>query len=416
MSATIIKASEAQALRVNVKRLEQLDTFLQSITGEGGHPSIVIRALRYGTEIFSGAYGVKAPGASPADAGPALTLDTIIPMASVTKTVTATLLAILQEDGVIDFCDRVNRYYPEFTGGNKDAIEIWQLLCHSSGMNDDVMDRYIDDYLKKQLGHSPDDSFSYDEYMQALLDVREALGLPKAAPDEEPQAIQEAETLLKLRAPLAAEVHTVLSYCSTGYELMAWLIERLTGESIDSFAQRRLFEPLSMTDSHYSLPEEKWPRVLKRDPAYFNGDWLNSDAVLLNTRGGNGLKSTVHDLTNLCQMYLNEGSFNGQQVLSPATIRVMTTNHNVGLPDNPWFGRMLGADWGLGWVIKGTKKDDLGLLRSERTFDHGGAGGARVFADPDAGLAVALYAVDTRYDIFNPNHSRIANIIYSALR
>jgi serine-type D-Ala-D-Ala carboxypeptidase len=410
MAGTIIKASEAEALGVNVKRLEHLDRFMQQITGAGGHPSSVISVLRRGTEIFSGAYGVKAPG------GPPLTPDTIIPVASVTKTVTATLLAILQEDGAIDFCDRLSRYYPAFTGGSKDAVEIWQLLCHSSGMSDDLMSRHKEDFLKERLGVDSLDSCSREQCNQALLDAREALGLPKAEPGKEAQAIQEVNVLLRLKAPLATEPHTALDYCSTGYELLARLAERLAGEDIESLAQHRLFGPLGMVDSHFILPREKWPRVLKRDPSCFEGEYFNSEGILTSVGGGGGLKTTMRDLTRLGQMYLNGGTLDGQQVLSPATVRVMTKNHNVGLPDNPWFGRMLGADWGLGWVIKGTKKDDLGLLRSENTFDHGGAGGARIFIDPDAALVVAMYMVDTNYDVFNPNHSRIANIIFSALK
>jgi CubicO group peptidase (beta-lactamase class C family) len=334
--AKIIPAEESTSLNVNPKRLERLDTFLQEVTDKGVHTSSVVRVLRHGVEIFSGAYGVAAPG------GPPLTTDAIFPVASVTKIVTATLMAILQEDGVIDFCDRLNKYYPEFKGEKKDAVELWQLLCHSSGMSDEEMGKYIAAFAKEQLGIEL--TGNWDDYNAAVMKAREALGLPKA---EGPAAAEEAELLLKLRAPLASDPHTAFNYCSTAYILMGKLIERLTGEDLESFAKRRLFDPLGMTDTHFVLPKEKWSRVVKRDPSFFWSDWLNGDWVLTDTNGAGSLKTTMRDLTQLGQLYLQEGTLGDQQILSPATVRLMTSNQNAALPPSFWFGRILGSAWGL---------------------------------------------------------------------
>jgi CubicO group peptidase (beta-lactamase class C family) len=411
MPATIISGSDAEAVRVSVKRLELLDKFMQQVTDDGTHPASAIRVLRYGTEIFSGAYGVSAPG------GPPLTADGIFELQSVTKSVTVTLLALLQEDGALDFCDRLSRYFPEFTGGKKDQIEIWQLLSHSSGMSDEAMSRYVDSVVCAQLGRGPDDKYSHEEYIQAILRAREALGLPKAEPGaSREQTVQGTAQVLRLRAPLGSDPRTVFDYCSTGYRLLYSLIERLTGESPDSYAKRRLFEPLGMADTYFILPRDKWPRVVKRPDDCYNAKWLNSESTLSSASGAGGLKSTMYDMTLFGQMYLQEGTLGSRQLLSPATIRVLTANHNIGLPDCFYFGKRLGAAWGLGWHVRYGKKDDLGLLRSDRTFDHGGAGGARLFVDPDSGLVFSLYMVDREDAAPYSNHSRVANIIYSALR
>jgi CubicO group peptidase (beta-lactamase class C family) len=403
--ASIISEPEAKTLGINVKRLERLDAFLKEVTTNGTHPAGVIRVLRYGKEIFNGAYGVAAPGGAPT------AMDTIFPVASVTKVVTATLMAILQEDGVIDFCDRLNKYYPEFKGEKKDAVELWQLLCHSSGMSDEEMEKFVAEYVGKELGIKL--TGTWDDYYAAVIKARVSLGLPEADGEA---AFEEAETILKLRAPLKSDPHTAFDYCSFAYSLMGKLIERLTGEDIDSFAKRRLFDPLGMTDTHFNLPKEKWPRVVKRDPSLCFAGWLNSDAVLTATNGAGSLKTTMYDLTRLGQLYLDEGAFDGEQILSPATARLMATNYNAKLPDSFWFGRILGSAWGLGWHVRCGKRDDLGLLRSDRTFDHGGAGGARLVVDPDAGLVFALYLVDREPLDAYPNHGRVANIIYSAIK
>jgi CubicO group peptidase (beta-lactamase class C family) len=399
-------STAAGTLHMNMKRLERLDQFIKKVTEDGTHPSSVVRVLHHGSEVYSGAYGVAAPEGAP------LAMDAIFPVASVTKPVVATLLAILQEEGVIDFCDRLNRYYPAFKGGLKDSVELWQLLCHSSGMSDEAMQKYVPEFIKDNLGIELPENCSYEEYGEAVLKTRGLLGLPEA---EGPAAVGEAETLIKLKAPLGSEPHTAFNYCSMGYVLLGKLIEKLTGEDIDSYAARRLFKPLGMEDTHFNLPKEKWHRVVKRNPSFCFADWLNSEFILTDTNGAGGLKSTVPDLTKLGQMYLQEGAYGSAQILAPLTVRLLTSNHNSRLPDSFWFGRILGSAWGLGWHVRCGKKDDLGLLRSDRTYDHGGAGGARLVIDPDHGLVFGLYMVDQEpFDAY-PNHSRVANIIYSAL-
>ena len=407
VESTLAPVAVANKVNINLKRLERLHEFMREVTETGVHPSCVIRVLRHGEEIFSGAYGVATTDGTP------LPMDVIIPVASVTKVVTATLLAILQEDGVIDFCDKLSRYYPDFKGCGKDAVEIWQLMCHSSGLSDEAMGKYVGEYLKDELGITLQENSPWDEYRAAVLRAREKLGLPESDTDD---AFAETEMRLKLLAPLKSDPHTAFDYCSTAYVLLGMLIERLTGEDIDSFAARRLFDPLRMKDTHFNLPQDKWPRVLKRDPSYCFADWLNSDAVLSNTNGAGSLKSTMFDLTRLGQMYLQEGTLDGAEILSPASVRLLSSNQNARLPDSFWFGRILGSAWGLGWHVRCGKRDDLGLLRSDRTYDHGGAGGARLVIDPDAGLVFSLYMVDKElYDSYM-NHGRVANLIYASLK
>ena len=171
--ATIISAESGRAVKVNTKRLEQLDTFMQELTDKGVHTASAVRVLRHGEEIFSGAYGALTPD------GPPMTMDAIIPMSSVTKVVTATLLGMLQEEGVIDFCDKLSRYYPEFKGGTKDAVEIWQLLCHSSGMSDEGMGKFVGEHLKDELGITLDENSPWDDYRAAVLKARGKAGAPR---------------------------------------------------------------------------------------------------------------------------------------------------------------------------------------------------------------------------------------------
>lgn len=394
-----------QTLRVNAGRLEVLDAYLKELTENGTHDFCAIRVLRHGEEIFNGAYGTGAPN------GPPLSLDTIYALASVTKPIVATLLAMLQEDGLIDFWDKLTRYYPTFTGEKKDEVELWQVMSHSSGMSDNAMQEYVVRYARDS-GIIVPENCTYDDYYAAILKIRAHMGLPKT--DNEWRDCEETETALKLKAPLVSAPHAAFSYCNTGYSLLGKLIERLTGEDIEAYTTRRLFKPLGMADSHFILPKDKWPRVVKRDPALHGADWLNSEFILTSTDGAGGLKSTMHDLTLFGQMYLHGGTLGTARILSPSSVRLLTTDHNANLPSSYWGGRCLSSSWGLGWNVCYGKKDDMGLLRSDRAFDHAGAGGARLLIDPDNSLVVAMYLVE-RGEMSYDNQSRVANIIYSAL-
>ena len=142
---------------------------------------------------------------------------------------------------------------------------------------------------------------------------------------------------------------------------------------------------------------------------------MNSDDILTNTSASGGLKSTMADLTRFGQMFLQGGTLGGARILSPASVRLMTTDNNSELPDSFWRGRYLGSNWGFGWDVKNGKKDDLGLLRGERSYNHCGFGGARLHVDPDAALVVAFNIVEHDEGEACLNHSNSMNILYSAL-
>lgn len=404
----ITKEAELRAdkLCINLDMLRFLDGFFREKIESGKHDFISFRVLRSGVLIFNGNYGVRSPG------GPPLSEDDIFPVASVTKPVVATLCAILQEEGEIDFWDKVQRWFPDFEGEHKDEVQLWQLLCHVSGMDDSLYD-FRNKYIENELGIKMPDYDAPDEaYISTAMQVRDKLNMPKL--EASITTADETFFSVMLKAPLATKPSTEFSYCGMGYEMMKMIIERVTGESLDAYARRRLFEPLGMVDSHWILPESKWSRFVKRGPSYRGADWLNDDSCFTNTSPTGGLKTTMPDLAAFGQMYLQNGTFSGKRIISPASVRLMTTDHNHGLPDSFWMGRWLGANWGLGWNVRNGKKDDLGFLRSNNSYDHGGFGGARLMVDPDHELVVATY-MDEHDDIPYPNHSRAFNILYAAL-
>jgi CubicO group peptidase (beta-lactamase class C family) len=279
-------------------------------------------------------------------------------------------------------------------------------------MDEGAMGAYIETFLKDDLGLSIPPDADFDTRLDLMMQARDRMGLPQAARDW--AAADEVYDIMKLRAPLLSKPETQYSYCGTHYSLLLKVLEIVCGENADSFARRRLFEPLGMMDSHFVLPKEKWPRMIKRGDAWGRAQWLNSDDNCIRYGGNSGLKTTMRDLTRFGQMYLQNGTLDGARVLSPASVREFTVNYNGTIPDSYWKGQRLSSNWSLGWNLREGKKDDLGALRSERAFDHPGAGGARLLVDPGYDLVTAFYLVDPPDGDFII-HGKVANIIYSAM-
>jgi len=408
MAITKVAEKQAENLCIAISRLKVLDEFLKKAIEDNTHPAAAVTVLRRGVEIFHGAYGVGSLD------GSALCDDAIYPIMSITKPVVATLIAMLQEDGLIDiWYDNLQLYFPDFIGEMKKEVLPWHLMCHVSGMDDEVMREYSKSIVKSVFNlDAPSNDAPEKDWLDYGMKVREKMGLPKAPRGW--NSLHEAMNLIGRGAPLKNKPGTQFAYCNTGYQMLAEIVEKISGESLDAFSRRKLFEPLGMMDTHFILPKEKWPRTIKRGKEWAGYKYMNSSKCHTSTSASGGLKATMRDLTRFGQMYLQNGTLDGIRILSPASIREFTANHNAHVPDAFWDGKMFSANWGLGWNIRDGKKDDLGLLRSDRAYDHAGYAGARLLVDPEYDLVVAFYLVDSE-DKHYPLHSRIANIIYSSL-
>ena len=133
---------------------------------------------------------------------------------------------------------------------------------------------------------------------------------------------------------------------------------------------------------------------------------------MTSTSGGGGLKSTVIDMAKFGQMYLDGGVANGGRVLSKASIRVLTANHNAGLPWASHNGGVFDPAWGLGWNV-GCKKDDAGMLRSASSYEHGGYGCVKLLCDPEAEVVAAFFMVSIEDNY--PYSAQFNNLVIGAI-
>jgi CubicO group peptidase (beta-lactamase class C family) len=333
---------------VRADRLDFVDDVARRWVESGETTGLVVGIARRGVTIFHRSYGVLTPDEN----SPAMPLDALFPVASISKPITATAVMCLVEGGLVGLHRAVQGYVPEFAGPDREQITVEQLLTHTSGLRDE----HIEQFDVPRSGISA---------VTAYLDA--------------------AYTM-----PVRSEPGSVMTYCDTGYELLGEIVRRVAGQPLETFAHQRIFAPLGLVDSFYVVPEEARHRIARRYPpgGDTNGSPYCSEyetrAFETTPWASSGMFSTARDLLIFGQMFLQKGSYGGARILGPASVSAMTRNQIPGLPlqfdDEIWPE----ASWGYGWHIHGNTRGRRGpLLYSPRTFEHVGMGGSFLWVDPE---------------------------------
>lgn len=200
--------------------------------------------------------------------------------------------------------------------------------------------------------------------------------------------------------------------------------------SLDAFFHKRIFAPLGMDDTFFSVPEDKLDRLMacysrhpvtgvitQADPAGKGSVYARKPNVL---SGGGGLASTIGDYFKFCLMLANGGELNGVRLLSPKTLEFMTLNH---LPDNKTLkdmgdktfseSRMDGSGFGLGWavttdVVATTQPGSVG------TFSWGGMASTFFWIDPVEDL-ITIQMTQLMPSGAYPIRPQLQQLVYAAI-
>jgi CubicO group peptidase (beta-lactamase class C family) len=317
-------------------------------------PGAAILVGRSGKTVAPRVFGRQGPEP---DAEP-IRKDAIFYMASITKpTAIYTSAMILVERGKLNLSDRVTRYIPEFAVQGKDETLVAHLFTHTSGLPDELPNN-----VELRREQAPLKKF-----------------------------IEES-----IAAKPAFKAGTGWSYSSSGTMVVAEIVQRLSGMSIQQFVRREIVGPLGLKST--GLGSEGFARerlVRATVPDYqaakgFPGSWNSEYWQKLGSPAG-GLFSTVEDMAVVCAMMLNGGKWGDVRLLSPATVQMMTTNRLDDFPDLPEPIRRT-QPWGLGWRLNhpGTA-DSWGDLLGRHVFGHTGSSGNMVWMDPKTqGFAIFL--------------------------
>ena len=365
---------------LSAERLQRIDTMISGWVQRGRSNGAVALIARNGKIVFHKAYGFNDE-----EKKDPIEKDDIYRIASQTKAITSVAVMMLYEEGKFLLDDPVSRYIPEFahpqvldkfntadssytTTPAKGEITIRQLLTHTSGLG------------YAQIGSKEANA------IYAKAGVTAGLGVSK-----EHVLATDMKKLAKL--PLLFQPGERWNY-SLSTDLLGYLVEVLSGKTLDEFFRTRIFEPLGMKDTYFNVPAAKQNRVvnifvetngkLAKAPSAVPGfllDYPKAGSTYFS--GGAGLSSTALDYAIFLQMLLNGGEYNGKRLLSRNTVRLMTMNQigdiNFGV-----------NKFGLGFGIT-TEKGSAVLPTAAGVFEWGGYFSTTYWADPKEKLVGILY-------------------------
>jgi len=387
----IFRQGKPEEVGMSLKRMQRVESLTKGWVNDGTTPAFVTLVARKGVIIYHAAFGslTSRPNSPP------VRPDTIFPLCSLTKPITATAVMILVEDGLLGLNVPVRYYIPEFV--DKDMVFVHHLLTHTSGLRDED----LDEHAKKRAG---------------------AVTPPAPGVGAHPR-IQE-NLFLRYDAPLWKKPGTEMSYCNFGYELLGEIIRRVSRSSLADFARERIFRPLGMKDTFYIVPDEARSRIVDF------GREIDSREFQDTPWGNGGVFSTVMDMAIFGQMFLNGGAYGDVRILNKATVAQMTRNQIPGISarfgmEPPFEGEEFfpEASWSYGWDMIADKKAwNSGSLCSPRTFQHEGWGGICLWVDPEYEIVGCFFFVDrfsmdshSSTDLYKGPNARYQNAVMAAV-
>jgi len=333
----------------------------------GRHHGAQMYVSRNGRPIVEFACGEAKPGLP-------MTPDTLTAWFSSSKPLTAMAIALLVDRGQVRLDDLVHRYLPEF-GAGKEACTLRNVLTHQGGFTN-------------AISHA--DQRSWDETIAEIC----------AYPAEYPPG-------------------TRAGYHSTsGWYILAEVLRRVDGRTIDRFLAEEFFDPLGMRDSHLGIPASQQSGIAPRmaqvhlgqtDREHFASqqfiDQFNGTAEIARVNPSGGGRGPARDLGRFYELLLAEGRWEERQLIDPRTVLLFTACHRWDLPDKTLAGAPL--PWGLGFCLYGNA--DVHPSVSRRVFGHSGMVSCVAFADPESGLVCVVITTGLLDPLTNARRLRDAN-------
>lgn len=389
---------------INYERLRQIDTLLKNYEDKSWLIGTVVIIVKDNHVVY-----YKGSGYSNLANKKPMQADAIFRIMSQTKAITSLGIMQLFEKGLIGLDQNISDFIPEFknpkviksfnavdssytTISAKREITFRHLLTHTAGIDyadigsDTMRAIYAKATIPSGLGY----------FNENLFAKMKALG-----------------TLPLLHNPGERFTYGLNS------DLLGCLIEIISGESLETYCNKNIFEPLGMKDTYFNVPaakgdrlptvyaEDKNHKIIEWSPTFKNIDPNYPLIPKTYFSGGAGLSSTAFDYSIFLQMLLNGGRYNDKQILGRRTVDLMLSPQ---LADN-----IFGDDnFCLGFALTSKKSANLKML-NEGSFAWGGYYGTTYWADPKERLICLIMTQQ------NPNshydyEDKITNIIYGSLK
>ena len=390
-----------ESVGMSSQRLANIETFFKSESLRNRVPGAVVAISRQGKLVYFKAFGFadKAKGLP-------MSTDTIFQLASMTKPMAAVGALTLTEQGRLPLQGKLADYFPAFasmqvgvpTPDGKFALEpqkrpifIHHLFRHTSGLT---------------YGGRPDGG-------SAIA----ALWPSGGAASQMGKASDMVDKLTTL--PLVYQPGTVFEY-SLSFDVLGAVVEKITSKTLGGHLADSVWQPLKMNDTFFSVPADKRAHIAQPLPINPIDGKPQSIAAIARPAtfdcGGACAWSTMGDYIRFGQMLVNGGSLDGTQVLSPAFVTLMTSNHlgaeivNRVANVEPHRG---GYGFGLGVAVR-LQPSLAAVPGSPGEYSWNGANGTGFFVDPKEQLVVA-YGTAAPGEIRKYYREQVQDLVYGAL-
>jgi CubicO group peptidase (beta-lactamase class C family) len=374
-------------------------------------PGLVTLLSRRG-EVHVDAIGLKEIGGKDS-----IRRDTIFRITSMTKPITAAAAMILIEECKLRLDEPVDRLLPELAH-RRVMKQVDGPLDETVPANRPITVR---DLLTFRMGLGvilgPSEGYPFSQAVRELDIV--GFGPPNPATPHDPD-----EWMRRLGTlPLMYQPGERWLY-NTGSYVLGVLIARASGRPLEAFLRDRIFEPLGMKDTGFSVPPEKldrlaasyWPDretgVLKLHDGILDSHWSRPPAF---PDAGGGLVSTVDDYLAFGQMLLNKGRYGRERILSRPSVETMTTDH-LTAEQKATAGLILGRGndrgWGFGLSVV-TGRDEIAA--SPGRFGWDGGYGTSWASDPREGMVALLMTQRTAFPLFSGVYLDFWSSAYQAI-
>jgi len=376
LTAASLPSTKPEEVGLSSERLRQIHAMVQRHIDAGDITGAVMFVARKGQIAY-----LEAQGVMDADTKKPMTRDSLFRMASMTKPVIGTAIMMMLEEGKLQLGDPVSKYIPEFKdlkvavlqeaahgAGNppkfytvpaERAVTIKDLLTHTSGLSSGPMGQSEVAKIRRKP-------------TETLADYIPRLG----------------------STPLEFQPGSHWMYSpSDGFDVLARIVEITSGIPLDRFLKQRIFDPLDMPDTSHYPTDAQMPRLVTVYQKTADGLKKNENSLSMSSKvyfaGGGGLVSTIDDYSHFAQMLANGGELNGRRLLSPRTVKLMSSVHiPYTLP-----GRTMGEGYGLS--VRVMQDAIAGNHRiSDGSFGWSGAYGTHFWVDPKEDL-VAIMMIQT---------------------
>lgn len=361
-------------------RAPVIDRALQRYVDTDRVAGIVALAMQDGQVVYE-----KAFGWSDKEAGRRMTTDTIFRIASQTKALTSTAVMQLVEDGSLALSTRAGALIPSFAQTRvavanergvvrqvpaQRAITVRDLLTHTAGISYGTEPSVRDLYEAKGLGPAAGAGWYTADKDEPVCTTMERLG----------------------SLPFVSQPGESWVY---GYntDILGCMVEKVSGMPLDAYIRDRITAPLGMKDTQFFLPPAQRDRLAAVYSSHADGKYVRApeggrgqgayvDGPRRNFAGGAGLLSTARDYARFLEAMRRGGSLDGTRIVSPLSVRLMSTNQVGDLHSKTGLG------WGLGFET--VDRFGANVMSSEGAFGWGGAYGSIYRVDPEARLVMVM--------------------------